>query len=88
MHAPTRRISGEVFVALGFMCVLGGSMVPTVNPSAANAILWTGIVMILVGWLMGYLSRRKNLIVRRVGGVQTSKQNSRHKQMLPDAKAS
>ena len=64
MHAPARRILGEVFVALGIICVLGGSIVPTVNPSAANTVLWTGIVMILVGWLMGYLARRKNLIVR------------------------
>jgi hypothetical protein len=86
MHAPARRISGEVFVALGFMCVLGGSMVPTVNPSAANAVLWTGIVMILAGWLMGYLGRRKNLIVRRVGEVQTSKKNSLHKQIVPTQK--
>ena len=58
MHAPTCRIIGEVIVALGIICVLGGSMVPTVNPSAAN-VLWAGIVMILVGWLMGYLARRK-----------------------------
>jgi hypothetical protein len=58
MHAPARRIIGEVFVAMGIICVLGGSMVPTVNPSAAY-MLGTGIVMILVGWLMGYLARRK-----------------------------
>ena len=72
MHAPARRIIGEVFVALGIICVLGGSIVlPTMNSSAANAVLWTGIVMILVGWLMCYLARRKNLIVRRVGEVQS-----------------
>ena len=88
MHAPARRITGEVFVALGIICALGGSMVPTANPSAANVVLGTGIVMILVGWLMCYLARRKNLIVRRVGEVQTPKQNSPHKQILPNAKAS
>ena len=52
------EIIGAVFVALGIICVLGGSMVPTVNPSADN-VLWTGIVMILVGWLICYLARRK-----------------------------
>ncbi len=29
-------IIGGLFVALGIICVLGGSMVPTVNPSAAS----------------------------------------------------
>ncbi len=52
------EIIGVVFVALGIICVLGGAMVPTVKPSAAN-LLWTGIVMILVGWLICYLARSK-----------------------------
>jgi hypothetical protein len=52
------EIIGGVFVALGIICVLGGSMVSTVNPSAAN-VLWTGIVTILVGWLICYLAHRK-----------------------------
>ena len=52
------EIIGGVFVALGIICVLGGSMVPTVIPSAAN-VLWTGIVMILIGWLICYLAHRK-----------------------------
>ena len=51
-------IIGGLFVALGIICVLGGSMVPTVNPSAAT-VLWTGTVMILVGWLICYLARRR-----------------------------
>ena len=43
---------------------------PTVNPGV-DIVLWTGVVMILFGWLIGYLGRRKNLgIVRRVGEVQ------------------
>ncbi len=29
------QLIGVAFVALGIICVLGGSMVPTVNPSAA-----------------------------------------------------
>ena len=52
------EIIGGVLVALGIICVLGGSMVPTVNPSAGT-VLWTGMVMILVGWLICYLARRK-----------------------------
>ena len=52
------EIIGGVFVALGIICVLGGSMVSTVNPNAAN-VLWTGIVTILVGWLICYLAYRK-----------------------------
>ena len=51
-------IIGGLFVALGIICVLGGSMVPTVNPSA-DYVLLTGIVVILVGWLICYLARRK-----------------------------
>ena len=50
-------IIGGVFVALGIICVLGGSMVPTVNPGV-DIVLLTGIVMILVGWLICYLARR------------------------------
>ena len=52
------QLIGVAFVALGIICVLGGSMVPTVNPSA-DIVLWTGIVMILVGWLISYLARSK-----------------------------
>jgi len=52
-------IIGGLFVALGIICVLGGSMVPTVNPGV-EAVLWTGIVMILIGWLICYLARRKS----------------------------
>ena len=51
-------IIGGVFVALGIICLLGGSMVPTVNPGV-DIVLWTGIIMILVGWLICYLARRK-----------------------------
>ncbi len=51
-------IIGGVFVALGIVCLLGGSMVPTVNPGV-DIVLWTGIIMILVGWLICYLARRK-----------------------------
>jgi len=51
-------IIGGLFVALGIICVLGGSMVPTVNPSA-ELVLLTGIVVILVGWLICYLARRR-----------------------------
>ena len=51
-------IIGGLFVALGIICVLGGSMVPTVNPSA-DIVLLTGIVMILVGWLICYIARGK-----------------------------
>ena len=52
------QIIGAVFVALGIICVLGGSMVSTMNPSA-DIVLWTVIVMILVGWLISYLARSK-----------------------------
>ena len=51
-------IIGGLFVALGIICVLGGSMVPTVNPSI-DIVLWTGVVMILLGWLICYLAGRK-----------------------------
>lgn len=51
-------IIGGLFVALGIICVLGGSMVPTVNPGV-DIVLWTGIIMILVGWLICYLARSK-----------------------------
>ena len=53
------QLISVAFVALGIICVLGGSMVPTVNPSA-DIVLWTGIVMILVGWLISYLARSKS----------------------------
>ena len=32
-------------------------MVPTANPGV-DVVLWTGIVMILVGWLICYLAGR------------------------------
>lgn len=51
-------IIGGLFVALGIICVLGGSMVPTVNPGF-DIVLWSGIVMILVGWLICHLAGRK-----------------------------
>jgi hypothetical protein len=50
-------IIGGLFVALGIICVLGGSMVPTVNPGV-DIVLWTGVVMILLGWLICYLAGR------------------------------
>ena len=50
-------IIGGLFVALGIVCVLGGSMVPTENPGA-DMVLWTGFVTILFGWLICYLADR------------------------------
>ena len=51
-------IIGGLFVALGIICILGSYMVPTVNPGV-DIVLGTGIVMILVGWLICHLAGRK-----------------------------
>lgn len=66
-------IIGGLFVALGIICVLGSSMVPTVNPGV-DVVLGAGIVMILVGWLICHLAGRKtSLQCRRLVKFKASK---------------